>query len=255
MASVWAAHGGRWQAEVAHALTELLPGRCVDDIHAQWKLVSLDSSREASKRELTSRWRKAKSAVAREACEQILDREQQLVELGAQQARSEQAQRERTREKVAAWREAKQEAKRLEQREAAKREEAARREARSRPAFSPAVRTQPRRAASQSCLERAPPKLVTKEDRARVERRGAEALQAWLGRSTRPKPTEAAAPLHSPSRCDVPSRVMEQTARYIERARALGKNEPGSCQPGNFAHQAVMRTTRSCPSWRAGFGC
>lgn len=67
----------------------------------------------------------------------------------------------------------------------------------------------------------------------------------------------------------VESRVGSHTEQYVEKLRELREQEREMLStmaaaadasrldevlPGNFAHQALVRPTRSCPAWRKGFG-
>merc|ERR1712008_535810 len=130
------------------------------------------------------------------------------------------------------------------------------------------------REGEKAALERAPANNTCKlseEDRSRIAQRSAQLAETrHVQLQTKREPELRFVP-HSRARdakyVHVESRLHSHTEAYIERLRDLSSQqhaehaaERGSGGvfrgnvAGNFAHQALVRTTRSCPAWRQRFG-
>jgi len=184
------------------------------------------------------------------------------------------------RQLVAEWQQAKREAAqsraeqdRLEQRAALESEERQRQQ--KKEACSKALEEFRRQREHEKATLQGAPSIdacnLSQEDRSRIAQRNIQFTETrHLQLQTRREQQLHFAPqsrVQQTRYAHVESRLHSHTEAFIERARDLGsqlhaKHAAGQGSggvyrgnvAGNFAHQALVRTTRSCPAWRQRFG-
>eukprot|EP00927_Polykrikos_kofoidii_P055135 TRINITY_DN49435_c0_g1_i1.p1 TRINITY_DN49435_c0_g1~~TRINITY_DN49435_c0_g1_i1.p1 ORF type:complete len:509 (+),score=82.56 TRINITY_DN49435_c0_g1_i1:53-1579(+) len=266
-------NGAEFLAEVQSAL----PIRRHEELvaHATW--LTAHERRQATKRGLLQKWRKLRAVTTpendSEGSQQVsfvtdaVDNDRSRQEQRTQERRHrEQAKR---REEVAAWQQArklKQAKKVAEQLDkqtesAERRSQHERRLELSRPAVQAfkekrvAELEQMRLARSSS----APSLSVSRESKQRVAERSATLCQRKVEQLQAARCRKAPPSFTPPSRKvayeNIESRLHVHTETYVEKRRELREDDDASdVQARNFAHQGVLRTVRSSPSWRPNFG-
>lgn len=270
----------------------LLPHLSRGELASHTEHVRRCAGKQAERRHLLEQWKGLRAAAAvRSASESCAtgvagptaDREQWQRTRAQEEAQRENAAR---REAVAEWRQRREEHRQLEEEERQRKlqEEEAASAAKQRHQQELKRRQvedfrQRREAEKAEVLElgraQTPQRsALDEDDRLRIAQRSAEKLERQRARlqarraqheslqlTFEPPPRGAGHYRH------VASRLGSHTKQYVGKARALREQEASSFMegaheatrldrevPGNFAHQALLRPTRSCPSWRPGFG-
>lgn len=269
---------------------ELLPHKSHEDFieHVRW--LHQYEDRQLQKRQLIDKWRCLK-AVAQSPETPLQSKRDTTIEAATEEKRQRACSRERlqkdrndVRQKVEEWRNARNEEQRLQLQEQQRREkENKEQEYRERRRQSEQKRqaieaSKERRAAEEALLSKgvkhgsqiSMSRALSLEDRKRIAERNATHLQKrtslMQSRRSEPKgdyfdPPSRASSVGSPAYRHVESRLEDHTKAYVDKSRDL--LEESMCSqhtskygvvPGNFAHQGVVRTLRSSPAWRPGFG-
>eukprot|EP00440_Ansanella_granifera_P048778 gb/GFBE01052849.1/.p1 GENE.gb/GFBE01052849.1/~~gb/GFBE01052849.1/.p1 ORF type:complete len:536 (+),score=127.11 gb/GFBE01052849.1/:1-1608(+) len=255
--------------------------------HAKW--LADHEKYQAERRQLLEQWRGLKEASRprtaseapagqRSSAQEAQDERRKRAEVKKQEL----LQLEERRRAVEDWKKQKEEQKELEERQQRAQREAQAQEARSKQALLEkkkqeleAFRRQRQedeareREAAQAA--KAAGRRLSVQDRERIAERNEALLrhreqhrrQLEERRSSASQAFEPTARATSAAYGHVQSKLHGHTDSYVERARELQEAEEAqkaaavskySIVPGNFAHQGIMRTVRSSPSWRQGFG-
>eukprot|EP00747_Dinoflagellata_sp_TGD_P163166 gnl/TRDRNA2_/TRDRNA2_181556_c0_seq1.p1 gnl/TRDRNA2_/TRDRNA2_181556_c0~~gnl/TRDRNA2_/TRDRNA2_181556_c0_seq1.p1 ORF type:complete len:502 (-),score=101.26 gnl/TRDRNA2_/TRDRNA2_181556_c0_seq1:22-1527(-) len=272
--------------EFIDVVQQLLPHIKHEDLIAHVSWLEKHEEMQLRKRELLERWRGLRLAShANVQCkndggEQGAVATVKELEQRARARDADEKERAATRKKVAEWRQAKDQAKISEESERHRKEKAAQeRQQRDRDRLKEATQRavenfQRKRVADADRERKAVQRsaslgaLRSPEDHERIAQRTAEHLarKAALMQAKSSSPQSSC--LESPSLTqsayrNVESRLHTHTESYVEKLRlaredSVTQNADSSSKytamPMNFAHQGVVRTTRSCPGWRPHFG-
>lgn len=269
---------------------ELLPHKKHEHLveHVRW--LHLYEDRQLEKRQLIEKWRCLK-AIAQAPATPVHPKNELTAEVAIEEKRQracsqELVQKERNdvRQKVAGWRNARSEEQRLQLQEQQRQEketneQECRRRRRQVEQKREAIEASKEQRAAEEALfsknvrhgpQTSMGRAVSLQDRKRIAERNATLLQkrASLLQSRRAEPKGDF--FDPPARSSsvgklayrhVESRLDDHTKEYVDRSRDLLEESVSGQQaskysvvPGNFAHQGVVRTLRSSPSWRPGFG-
>jgi len=126
------------------------------------------------------------------------------------------------------------------------------------------------RAASEAIKEAASAqRRLSQEDKARIAERNQTLLLQREQKLRELQERRSAQAFEPPRRaagnsyCHVQSRLQTHTEEFVEKSRELQETEAAEkaaldsnygVVPGNFSHQGIVRTVRTSPSWRRGFG-
>mmetsp|Transcript_6991 Transcript_6991/g.11440 ORF Transcript_6991/g.11440 Transcript_6991/m.11440 type:complete len:534 (+) Transcript_6991:112-1713(+) len=269
---------------------DLLPHKKHEDLieHVRW--LNTYEDRTSEKRQLIEKWRCLK-AIAQTPETPVHTKKELAAEAASEEKRHRAASQERiqkerndARQKVAEWRNARSEEQRLQHEEEQRRErENKERECRERRRQIEQKRqaieaSKQQRSAEEALLsisvrpgsQTPTGRAISLEDRKRIAERNAAHLQkrASLLQNKRSEakadmfdPPVRIGSVASPAYRHIESRLEDSTKAYVDRSRDLVEDSVSIQQgskygvvPGNFAHQGVVRTLRSSPSWRSGFG-
>lgn len=267
----------------------LLPHLSHEALVAHVKWLTDHEIHQAERRQLLERWRALKEAnrarPASEAPARSTAKEAHLErQQYAQKRQQELSEREEQRQRVEAWRKRKEEEqkekeerqqrsqKAMQEKAAATRrqQEATQQELETFKRHREEAEAQLRAAAEATKAAANAQRRLSQEDKVRIaERNQALLLQREAKLRDLQERRSSAQAFEPPSRatgnayCHVESRLQSHTEAFVEKSRELQENEAAEkaaldskygVVPGNFAHQGIIRTVRTSPSWRRGFG-
>jgi len=274
----------RATAEFLVEAERLLPHRSHEALVAHAKWFNDREKHQAQRRDLLDEWRSLKVAEKMRTASEVPARraeEQSCVEEAREERRrrSEMRQQElqeqaARRREVEAWRKQKEEEqKAAEQSRHREEQQVQEQEALARQRLKEAKqqeleafrRQREDEEQARELAAQTPARRLTQEEQRRIaERNSALVRQRELKRRQMEEKRKPATFEPAPRAFGhVQSRLQSHTEAYVDRAREIQEAEEADKSsaaskygviPGNFAHQGVIRTTRSSPSWRQGFG-
>lgn len=280
--------------EFIQEVQQLLPHKCHEHLVGHIKFMLLYEDRQIQRKQLVEKWRcmkalavaKVSSTDPKQELNAMAAREEKRQRASSQERTQKEA--SERRQSVKEWRSARNEEQRAQREEQQRRvEDAKQSEIRERRRLCEKKHKElesmkslkeieahvgKSNAHTSGCAPNAVPRPASSDDKKRIAERNAAMLQRRVAQVQarrseeidipRFEPAPRASSVGSKAYKYVESRIEESIRHHVDRSREMREDQMTTGQtaskygavPGNFAHQGVVRTLRSAPSWRPHFG-